>query len=559
MLDGKYEIISQRPLGPRSTLFDATAPSGAAVRVAWYDLEAAEEAAFERYRKLLRKLKREEVAAIYDLVSRPGAHYVAWYVPPGDCGGEPSEDVAHLLESHGWSSEDAHVCADKNGAHKVYGLAFGRAELNPLRSATPSARTAQPVATTPPEERRGRALAPWLIPWLPGALLALLGVVLLAVSLYRPLERAFVVVPNLRGQEVEEALSVLQASGLGTSSSPVSSDERTGQVLSSEPPPGTQLRPGRTVHLRYALPPGQLAPTDVPDLSGLSVGEAERRLVAAGLELGDLSRVHSEVPSGEVVAQSWEGQAPTGSAVHLLVSEGPQGDLTFLPDLTGMALADANALVRAAGLAPPTIERVTGTGQRADVVVAQNIAPNQLIARDATALRLSVTSGTAQNTSPPGGTSGVPNFVGMTLDDARRLAQRERLRVQNAREISSARLPSGVVTQDPAPGAAATSQSVTLTVNRPPAPLPTPNVTAEVRPGEPRRVSYRWDIQAGIPEQTAQVTVTTLSGEPELIAAQRIRGGERIEGSWQTAEPGPVTFTLTLDGLRYGEPITRSP
>ena len=57
MLDGKYEIISQRPLGPRSTLFDATAPDGAAVRVAWYSVNPEEEAAFERYRKLLRALK----------------------------------------------------------------------------------------------------------------------------------------------------------------------------------------------------------------------------------------------------------------------------------------------------------------------------------------------------------------------------------------------------------------------------------------------------------------------------------------------------------------------
>ena len=328
--------------------------------------------------------------------------------------------------------------------------------------------------------------------------------------------------------------------------------------MSSEPPPGTQLRPGRTVHLRYTLPPGQLAPTEVPELSGLSVSKAEGRLSAAGLELGDLSRVHSEAPSGEVIAQSWEGQAPSGSAVNLLVSEGPQGELTFLPDLTGMTLADARALVRAAGLTPPTIERVTGTGQRADLVLEQNIPPNQLVARDAAALRLSVTGNAAQNTSF-GSASGVPNFVGMTLDDARRSARRERLRVQSAREISSARLPAGVVTQDPAPGTAAAGQSVTLTVNRPPAPVPTPEVTAEVRPGEPRRVPYGWDIQEGIPEQTAQVTVTTLSGEQELIAAQRVRGGERIEGTWQTSAPGPVTFTLTLDGLRYGERITVSP
>ena len=221
MLDGKYEIISQRPLGPRSTLFDATAPNGAAVRVAWYDLEASEEAAFERYRKLLRKLRREEVAEIYDLVSRPGAHYVAWSIPPSeDCDNEGRRAIAHLLETHGWSLDNAHICADREGAYKVYGLAFERSEFNPSLSEAPRARTAQPVGAAPREEKQKR-VASWSTPWLPGAVLALLGVALLASSLYRPLTRDFVVVPNMRGQEVEEALGVLQELGLGTSSSPV--------------------------------------------------------------------------------------------------------------------------------------------------------------------------------------------------------------------------------------------------------------------------------------------------------------------------------------------------
>ena len=560
MLDGKYEIISQRPLGSRNTLFDATAPSGAAVQVAWYSVEASEEAAFERYRTLLRKLKRENLAAIYDLVARPGAHYVAWYVPTEQAKSKSSEQrltIESILEAHGWSLDDAHICADEEG-FKVYGLAFERAELERPVDAQRRTYVAQPVVAAPRQRQRTQ---PWFgllrQAWLPGFVFALLGAGLLASSLYHPLERNFIVVPNVRGSEIDEALRALQKLGLEASSSPVASSERAGQVLSSEPSAGAQLRPGRSVRVRYALPPGQLAPTDVPELAGLSVSEAERQLSSAGLELGDLSRIHSARPNGAVIAQSWEGQAPTGSAVDLLVSEGPQGELTFLPDLTGLSLEDAKAIVRAAGLAQPEIERLSGTGGRANLVVAQNIAPNQLLDRDAAALRLTVTGNAAQS-STPGNTSGVPNFVGMTLDDARRLARREGLQVQS-RELSSARLPLGVVTQDPAPGTALAGQSVLLTLNKPPQLVPTPNVAAEVRPGEPRRLPYSWRIQDGIPEQLAQVTVQTLSGEQELIAAQRVRGGERIEGSWQTSEPGPVTFTLTLDGLRYGERITVNP
>ena len=533
------------------------------MRVAWYSLGAADEAAFERYRKLLRALRREGLAAIYDLVARPGAHYVAWHMPPMEHT-SPTEDeaaaIAAVLGAHGWSLDDAYLCADGE-RHKVYALAFERSEA-PHQPVTESPRTLQPVVTTPREQRRSEGwtkriwAALWLRPWLPGVALALTGTLLLASSLYYPPSRDFVVVPNMRGQEVSEALSVLRGLGLSTSSSPVSSTENVGQVLSSEPGAGAQLRPGRTVHLRYALPPGQLAPTDVPELSGLSVREAERQLLAAGLELGTLSRLHSGEPSGAVIAQSWEGRAPTGSSVDLLVSEGSRGALTFLPDLTGMNLGDAAALVRAAGLAAPEIERVNSTGQRANVVLGQNIAPNQLIAQDAAALRLTVTGETPRNVADE---TGVPNFTGMTLEGARRLAQREGLRLATPNEISSGNLPTGVVTQNPPPGTVLAGQRVTLTLNEPPRSVPTPDAAAEVRPGEPRRAAYRWDIQEGISESVARVTVTTLSGEPELIAAQRIRGGERIEGTWQTSAPGPVTFELTLDGLRYGERITVTP
>ena len=75
MLDGKYEITSERDLSPRETLFGATAPDGTALHICWYDLNGAEdERSFERYRTLLRQLRREGYAAIYDLIARPGAH-----------------------------------------------------------------------------------------------------------------------------------------------------------------------------------------------------------------------------------------------------------------------------------------------------------------------------------------------------------------------------------------------------------------------------------------------------------------------------------------------------
>ncbi|MDA0699845.1 MAG: hypothetical protein O3A02_01370, partial [bacterium] len=82
LLDGKYEIHDERTLAAGVTSFRATAPDGAPVRVEWLDLGPDDEAAFERYRRLLKRLTRDGRAAIQDVVARPGARYVAWYVPP---------------------------------------------------------------------------------------------------------------------------------------------------------------------------------------------------------------------------------------------------------------------------------------------------------------------------------------------------------------------------------------------------------------------------------------------------------------------------------------------
>jgi hypothetical protein len=44
LLDGKYEILAEHPLGDGVVRFDATTADGHPVRVVWYDLSAADEA-----------------------------------------------------------------------------------------------------------------------------------------------------------------------------------------------------------------------------------------------------------------------------------------------------------------------------------------------------------------------------------------------------------------------------------------------------------------------------------------------------------------------------------
>jgi hypothetical protein len=83
--------------------------------------------------------------------------------------------------------------------------------------------------------------------------------------------------------------------------------------------------------------------------------------------------------------------------------------------------------------------------------------------------------------------------------------------------------------------------------------IPIPEVRARVREAAPREVPYAWFIEPGIPDQLAEVFATTLEGETTLVESQQVQGGDLLEGRWQTLYPGPVTFTITLNGAPYAE------
>jgi len=551
VLDGKYEIISQRDLSPRGTLFEATAPDGTAVHLAWYDLTTPEEeAAFERYRALLRQLRRCERAAIYDLVARPGAHYVAWRVPTLPRPAEEGElaEVRRILEVHGKRLEDAQVCAE-GGKAKVYALAFEEAP----RPAPPASSERPPQRST----RRPEALSPYL----PGLVLALVGISLLVFSFDRFVSGELITVPEVRGAEVNGAAQKLYALGFNVAPVAFASQGRPGRVVEVHPPAGSQLRVGRTLTLRYALPPDQLAPVRVPDTRGQELGEAERLLTARGLNVGHVARIYSETQVDRVIGQSPPARAtaPEGSDVALLVSRGPKGEETFLPNLVGLPLEEALALAERAGLEPEGVqlEPLSGAGG-AGTVLAQNIAPYHPVAADRARLRLMVAGG---EEGALVSTTGTPDFTGLPFEAAQRAAQRASLRLLEAARVSSPELPEGIVLQRPAPGDPLQGVvRVTLNVHpQPPKPLPLPTPVASVNRGEVRRARYVWLLEPGIPEQQATVTVTTLAGDEEVAMSRRVRGGERIEGVWLTDAPGPVTFSLTLNGVPYGEPVTVNP
>ena len=542
LLDGKYEILAERPLAPGVVRFDATTAAGLPVRVVWYELTPDEEPAFERYRRALRRLTREGLTDVLEVVSRPGARYVAWRDERTESSPLDTEGrLAARLSEVGLAPGNARVRVSDDGP-RVSDLPFG-AGVAPERVAS---------ATEAPREvkRRGlRTLSDGALSWALAGVLLLLALAAWSGGFLLRTNDRLVTVPEPSGPHVEGLVERLVTLGLQVEPVPLASDAPAGTVLSLDPAPGTALRPGRSVRVSYAVPPGRLAPATVPAVLGMDSDGAAARLRAAGLEIGRLARVHEAAPAGVVLSQS-ETPGTTvgvGSAVDLVLSLGPAPETTFLPDLVGLPEAEARALADVSGLGSDqvVVERVDTAGAVPGTVVDQSLAPYRRVQLDTVVLRLLV----AGAASSPSDEEGLPNLAGLSEADARALAAGFAVRVSY---LEDGNLPDGVVWQSLRPGAGPSDGPLELAVNVRPVPIPLPRVEAIVRRPQLRDVPYVWFIEPGIPTQIAQVTAVTLEGVRTLVRSASVRGGDRLEGSWRTTYPGPVRFELTLNGEPYG-------
>ena len=125
-----------------------------------------------------------------------------------------------------------------------------------------------------------------------------------------------------------------------------------GEVVATDPVSGFALAEGETLRLNVSL--GEVL-VPVPALVDLTLIEAQARLAASRLDLGDVEVVDSEaVPEGvvlEVLGDVGVSEVEPDSAVDLRVSGGPAGR-TVPPVPTSRSLAEAEELLRSLRLVP---------------------------------------------------------------------------------------------------------------------------------------------------------------------------------------------------------------
>jgi serine/threonine-protein kinase len=189
-------------------------------------------------------------------------------------------------------------------------------------------------------------------------------------------------VPRVVGLANDAAQEALRKAGFAIhETEPISHPTaENGVVVWQDPPAGVAVRVGTTVDLSWSRGPQRVP---VPDLSGYEQALAQRLVSAAGLRVARRDTTQSAVPRGVVV--NTRPPAGTtllpGTGLTLVVSVG--APILVVPDLSGLTVDEANAVLSRTGLVLGTVDLITSSAGPPGTIFIQDPAAGTLSAAGA--------------------------------------------------------------------------------------------------------------------------------------------------------------------------------
>lgn len=158
-------------------------------------------------------------------------------------------------------------------------------------------------------------------------------------------------VPSVTGRSYDDAKKLLESVGLeaGIQDSVYADTAKPLQVMRQSPAADAVVKSGRTVYLTInrSVPPL----VEMPDLRGFSIKSATLYLQSLGLKVGDTSYVY-DIARNAVKDQLYNNKTiepgtkiNMGSSIDLVIGNGISNIEVDVPDLTGMTVTDARALL----------------------------------------------------------------------------------------------------------------------------------------------------------------------------------------------------------------------
>ena len=284
--------------------------------------------------------------------------------------------------------------------------------------------------------------------WWRWALLALLvaGVAaLIAFALTRP-DR--VTVPNVTGITSDAAVARLEAEGLDAELNPIPNEAPVDTVLEQDPLPDDRVDEGTTIELSVSSGPSIVK---VPDVQGLSEGQATKRLEDLGFEVDPGFRFSDRVPKGRVVGtEPGPGtEISSGSTIKLLVSNGT--NKVDVPSLVGLQTDEALAELNDADLSGNVVQRDDDASQ--GQVVDQSPSAGELIRKNGT-VTIFVSTGVVQ----------IPSVIGLRQQQAANQLKQAGFRVSIRKDPTASPEQDGLVVDQFPPGGSRTQRGDTITI-----------------------------------------------------------------------------------------------
>ncbi len=258
-------------------------------------------------------------------------------------------------------------------------------------------------------------------------------------------------VPAVQGQTQDQAVAAIEAVELDAVVSEAFDEEAPkGEVMSVDPPAGTNLRRGTDVQLIVSKGPERYA---VPEVVGTTLAEARLRIADASLAVGEVTESFSEkVPDGQVISTDPEqgAEQKKGTEVALTVSKGRKP--ITVPDVTGASSSAAAKQLTELGLTVDATEQENSDTVAEGDVIRQSPADGTLFKGDE--VSLVVSKGPVM--------VDVPNVVGQQLTEARKALEDVGFTVEVRKALGG--FFGTVRLQDPAGGTAPKGSTVTLTI-----------------------------------------------------------------------------------------------
>lgn len=185
--------------------------------------------------------------------------------------------------------------------------------------------------------------------------------------------RSFFYAPNIVGLNIETAKEMAKNSPIKILEVESEFSELpAGTIYLQEPSAKKIIKRNRTIRVWVSKGSND---TEIPDIIGVNYLDAQSLIETKGFTVGEIIEVTSDLPAGSVVATdpAIESAVLRNKKINMLVSSSSTAQIVSMPDIIGLTLDEAKALLQESSIVVGNIKREVFEGLDKDIVVESTI------------------------------------------------------------------------------------------------------------------------------------------------------------------------------------------